>query len=434
MGKIKMPFKKKNKAEQPEDSQSSAKQVFFDRVGDFFSPEPQKEKVLRHEDFKRAGDTYYATVSAGYKISQRILAVILIFFLIFSLLTNFKEITFDNFFYLLKDFSAAAGSSESNYNILSYDSDTRHSFALYRGGLTLVSPSGVSSFTSTGRQTLNKTTPFSSPCIEASSKYFIVYDISGTTFSVYNSFARIFSKTLEYPVSAAAFSDDGTLAVITRDISHKSVVLLYDKNFEDKGKISSSKYAFDVKMSSSNDLLAVSYYGIGDGSGRTEIVMRKLSDIKQEAGEILIDGEFLLDCGFLDNGRFAAITDRAIRIYDKYFEELDAYEYGNGVVSGYNVSSHGAAVSYTLNSQNTTIVFDKSGKLLYNESINDTVRDIGVFDGYVFLRGDEGVVRIDPVSLNEQKLTSSQGKMLIYNSNTVLVCGDARAEYLIFED
>ncbi len=434
MGKLKMPWKIRKENSASKDSKGSVGHMFFDKISDLFNPEPQKEKVLRREDFKGAGDTYYAAVAAGYKISQRIIAVLLVFFLLVSLSVNFRQITYDNLFYLLKDFSAAAGTGKSAYNTLSYDSDTRHFFALYRGGLTVVNPSNISSFTATGRRTLNKTSQFSSPCIESSDKYFIVYDISGTTFAVYNSFARIYSETLEYPVSAASFAEDGTMAVITRDISHKSLVHIYSKSFKRLFSVpSSGKYAFDVEMSSENDRLAISYYGIGDGSGRTEISMRKLSDM-EELGEILIDGEFLLDCGFISDGCFAAVTDRAIRIYDKYFEEIDAYEYGSGTVSGYDVNEHGIAVSYTLNSKNSAIVFDKSGKLLYNENINDTVKDIGIFDGYVFLRNDEGVVRVNPVTLDEQRLTSSQGKMLIYSSNTVLVCGDARAEYLVFED
>ena len=36
------------------------------KIGHFFNPEPQKEKVLRHEDFNAAGDVYYASVSAGF--------------------------------------------------------------------------------------------------------------------------------------------------------------------------------------------------------------------------------------------------------------------------------------------------------------------------------------------------------------------------------
>ena len=36
-------------------------------ISTLFNPVPQKERVLRREDFNAAGDTYYATVSVAYK-------------------------------------------------------------------------------------------------------------------------------------------------------------------------------------------------------------------------------------------------------------------------------------------------------------------------------------------------------------------------------
>ncbi len=427
---MKFNFDKKNR----DNTESiSEKKGLFSKIGTFFSPEPQKEKVLRKEDFNGAGDTYYATVSAGYKISQRILILLLVLFLIFSFITNFREITYDNFFYLIKDFSAAADIESTNYQTLSYDSDTRHFFSLYRGGLTVVNPSKLSVFTATGRRTMSENSKFSSPCIESSDKYFIIYDTAGTTFSVYNSFSRIYTEELDYPVTCATFADDGSMAVITKDISHSSMVHVYNKNFKRIFTVPSDKYAFDVEMNSDYDKMAISYYGIGDGSGRTEVVIRTLSTT-EEFAQISIDGEFLLECGFLSDERFAVITDRSIRVYDKYFEELEAYSYNNGVVSGYEISKQGAAVSYTLNSKNIAVVFDKSGNLLYNETVNDNIKDIGVFEEYVFLRTDTGIIRVYAKNLNEEFLSSGQGKMLIYGIDTALVCGDAKAEYLVFED
>ena len=92
----------KNKGKSTKDT--SARSSFILKVKDLFDPQPQKEKVLRHEDFNRAGDTYYATVSAGYKVMQRVLVLILALFLAFSVITNFREITYDNFFYLILSF------------------------------------------------------------------------------------------------------------------------------------------------------------------------------------------------------------------------------------------------------------------------------------------------------------------------------------------
>ena len=435
---MKNPFgkNKQNKSQSAENNKSevSAASELFGKLTGFFSTEPQKEKVLRHEDFNGAGDTYYATVSAGYKISQRIIAIILVIFLSFSLATNFKEITYDNFFFLMKDFSAAASASEANvYDTVSYDSNTRHFFSLYKGGLAVANPSNITVFTATGRKTLQISSSFSSPCIASSRKHFIIYDTAGNTFSVYNSFARVYKETLDYPVTGAAFAENGAMAIITKDISHKSLVHVYNKNYKRTFTVPSDKYAFSVAMNSEYDRLAISYFDIGNGGGRTNIVLRKLTDMSA-LHEIHIDGEFLLDCGFLSDERFAVVTDRAVRVYDKYFDELDAYEYGNGTVSGFGISEHGVVASYTLNSKNIVIAFDKSGNLLYNENVSDNIKDIGVFENYLFLRTDSGVLRINTKNDDEKFLTSSQGKMLIYSADTALICGDSKAEYVVFED
>ena len=431
---MKSPLKSKdNSKKERKDDKTVLNSGFFGKLSDMFSPEPQKEKVLRREDFTAAGDTYYATVSVGYKIMQRIIVLILAIFLVFSLITNFREITYDNLFYLLKDFSTAVDMESSNYDTLSYDSNTNHFFSLFRGGLTVVNSSNISVFTATGRRTMNIQSAFSSPCVESSGKYFIIYDTAGNTFSVYNSFSRIFTQTLAYPITGACFADNGYMAVITRDISHKSMVNVYNKNFKILYTVPSDKYAYDVDMSSKADRLAVSYYGIGDGSGTSEIRILSLSTA-QDLESITIAGEFLLKCGFISDSVFAVITNKSIRIYDKNFEEIESVQYYNSAISGYSINEHGAAVSYTYNSTNVAVVFDSSGKLLYNESFDSNIKDIDIFDGYIFIRTDDGVLRVNGKNASQEFLSSGQGRLLIYNANTALVCGDSKAEYLVFSE
>ena len=270
----------------------------------------------------------------------------------------------------------------------------------------------------------------------SSDKYFVVYDTAGTEMAIYNSFSRIYKETFEYPISGAAFDDDGNLAIITRDTDHKSLVHVYNDNFKRMFTVpSSTKYAFDVAMNSHSDRLAIAYYGVGDGSGRTEIVFYSVAtEPPQEIDTVTVDGEFLLDCGFVNENLFAVVTNRTVRLYDKHFEELDSYDLENGVVSGFCINEYGVGVSYTVNSSNNAIVFDSRGNIKYDEIVNDNVRAISVFEGFVFLRTDAGVVRVDMQTLDEEFLTSGQGKMLIYSADTALVCGDSKAEYLVFGD
>jgi hypothetical protein len=432
-----MQMKKTNN--QNNDSQNAAEQKrslrsLAGKFRDLFSPEPQKQKVLRREDFNGAGDTYYASVSVGYKIVERILIIVLAIFLVVSLISNFSVITYDNFFYLLKDFSTAVDIETSNYNILSYSSNSRHYFSLYREGLVIANPSNISAYTATGRCTLQATSQFSSPCVMSSDKYFLVYDTSGNTFAIYNSFSRVYSETLEYPITDACFSDDGKFAITTRDISNRSLVHVYDDNFKRLYTVPSNNYAFDIAMSSEYDSMAICYYGIGNGSGVTQIDIRKLSSNLSIENSIIIDGEFLLQCGYLPNNFFAVITDSSVRIYNRVFEEVEVYDYAGAQISGFLINEYGAAVSYTQNSKNYAVAFDNNGRLVYDELTDTAVNDIGIYEGYIFLRTDLGVTRVDYKASTSQFLASGQGKMLIYSADTALVCGESKAEYLVFEE
>jgi hypothetical protein len=433
---MKNPFKKKVNTDSQHDKESgttSSSFVILEKIAMYFNPQPQKEKVLRHEDFNRAGDTYYATVSAGYKITQRLITVVLVFFLVLSLITNFNEITYDNFFYLIKDFADAVDVEQSDYDTVSYTSDSRHFFSLYRGGLVVVNPSTLAVYTATGRNTMNISSRFSSPCVESSDKYFAVYDTAGTTFSVYNAFSRIYSENFEYPITGVCFADDESVAVVTKDISHRSLVHIYNKNFKKKFTVPSDKYAFDIAIDSDSDRMAVCYYDIGDGSGVSQIVIRKYSNM-EEVADISINGEFVLKCGFISQNRFGVITNRSVRIYDKNFDEWNSEEYAAATVSGFYLDSYGAAIAYTENSKNIALIFDKTGNLVYNDTINDNVKDIGICEQFAFFRTDSGIIRIDTLTGNQQFLPSGQGRMLLYGADTALVCGDSKAEYLVFDN
>ncbi len=430
----------KNKKETNSTDMKKNVSVMVRKIGDFFSTEPQKEKVLSHEDFNVAGDTYYASVSASYKVAQRILIVALVVFIAFSLVTNAREITYDNFYYLIKDFTSASDVGNNTYETLSYESDARQRFVLYRGGIASVSPSKISIFTATGRRTLNKTSSFSSPFAVTSDRYVLFYDTAGTTFSIYNSFSRIYSEELPKPVKCASIADDGSFAVVTENERGYQTTRIYTKNFDFKAVIPSSDYIFSIALDSGREKLSVLSYDSGNGIGVTKLSVYDLSKMKDSKGnkitldkELEYDGEFPIKCGFTDNNTFAVITDSRVRILNKNFEEKNVSDdYSGGSLTGFFLNSDGVAVSVIKSSTSKIISYDKSGNKLYSKSIYENVLDIGVYGKFLFLQTARGVIRIDAESGDKEELLSGQGKMLIYNGNTVLVCGESKAEYLVF--
>ena len=407
----------------------------FNKVGGFFDPEPQKERVLNKEDFRGAGDVYFATVSAFYKVIERILWVALILFLTFSIATNYKEITFNNFFYLLKDFSSAADSETSNYQVLSYDSDKRQKFAIFRGGIVSASPSSVSVFTTSGRRSLRNNNDYYSPNLIACDKYVLVYDSASSSFSVYNSFSKVYNEKLESPITDAVFSEDGSFAVATREADIKTVIHIYGKNIKYRGYISQSDYIFDMTSSSSAGRLATIAYDVGDGTGETIISVYDTasSNSAKKLYEHSVEGEFPLSCSYLENGDLAVITNGSLRIFGEDLKEKEKVSFYDGSVSAFNASKNGAVAVVSSGSVRTVYAFDSNGKEIYDRQIGENIIRADIVEKYLFLQTSSGVIRIDTDDKTRQYLTSGQGSMLVYSEDTAIVCGEAKAEYLVFD-
>ncbi len=429
----------RGKNENSKETENDERILFSQRVRQFFSTEPLKEKVLQHEDFTAAGDEYYAHVSAAYKVAQRILWISFVCFLTLTIALNYQHITYDNFYYLIKDMSGAAQAGNSQYETLSYESDSRQNFVLYRGGVATVSPSKLSLFTATGRRTLNATSSYSSPYVISSNKYVLVYDTSGTTFSLYNTFSRVHTETLDYPITNAHIADDGSFVIVTRTADSRAMIYLYNKSFKRVAEISGDYYVFDAVMDSDQKKLALLTYDVGQGTGCTALAIYDLAKMEREKEitkieQIKYEGEFPLSCGFLGNDTFAVLTDQCIRILDGSYEVKEISDnYSGGTLTGYCLNEAGVAVSYSDSSKNLVIAFDKSGNMLYNDFVTFTVSDIAVYEDYVFLQTEQGVTRIYAPTGAEEHLSSGQGKLLIYNADTALVCGESKAEYLAFK-
>ena len=402
------------------------------RIGRFFSPEPQMEKVLRAEDFHAAGDTYYATVSAGYKVAQRLLWTVFVLFLMCSILFNYQEITYDNFFYLIKDFSGAADTDGRQYETLSYESDSRQNFVLYRGGLATVSPTKISVFTATGRRSFQATSSFSSPYAVSSNRYVLIYDTSGKTFSIYNSFARVYTETLDFPITDACLMEDGSFVIVTRSSDYRSVICVYNKRFEKAGELRSDSFVFDIAANKKTNTLTVASYNAGNGVGQTSLSVRELTTL-EETDQIVLEGEFPLGCDFLEGGSFSLITNRHIRIYDSDFSEKEkSADFSGEILRGFTLSAEGVAVATIEASQNKVYAYGRRGNELFSGSVSFNVLDIGIAGSYLFLQTEQGVARLYAPDGSSQILPSGHGDLLVYNEETALVCGESKAEYLIF--
>ena len=429
-------FFKMNKDEKNKQASDDRFSRLSDTISKYFSTEPERERVLKYSDFDAAGDSYYATVSARYKVLERLLFVCLAIFSIVSVTVNFKHITYDNFFFLIKDFGTAVDTETVRYETLSYDASADQSFCLYRGGLAVVSRSNVSAFTATGRRTLNSNDAYSKPFAISSDKYLLVYDMGDGNLSIYNSFAKVYTEKLDYPVVAASFCEEGSFVLLTRSEKYESEIIVYNKDFKKLVTYRRGSFATDVAISADGKTFGAVYCDTEGGIMSTQVLFFDIEN-NEKICEYSYTGEFPLACSFLERGGFALVSDGYVRIFDKSFKqkgESDRFSAGN--VSAVWCDEDYAAVSFNdgvVNDKNQIIVYDKKGELIYNNTVSSDIEQLSVFDGYIFIKNADGAGRISIKDSHLEQLECQDGKMLVYDGSTALVCAEAKAVYVEFK-
>lgn len=407
------------------------------RLSEYFTAEPEKERVLRFEDFDRAGDTYCATVSARYKVCQRIALSVLVCFMLVSVIFNIRNITYDNFFYLIKDFGAAAGSETQGFETLTYDASSGQSFALYRGGLAVASRSNVSVFTSTGRRTLNNNVTYSDPHAVSSDRFLLVYDMGRGGFEIFNSFAKVFSENTEYPISDATFSESGKFAILTRSEKHESQIMVYNSDFKRLASYSKGLFATDISLDKEGTRLGVVYVGTENGVASTYVVFYDLKN-HEKTHEYLYKGEFPLSAAFRDDGGFSVVTDSSVIMFDRRLtQEYVSASYGAKNVSAVFCDKNYTAVALNngvITDINEIIVFDKNGQMVCSETLSLSVSQMTASDGFLFIKSRDAAHRIRIKDSSVETLKCPDGKMVLYDNKTLLICSQSKAVYLEFDN
>ncbi len=383
-------------------------------------------------------NAYYDNVSNIYHSLFLIFLAALLVFVCVSMLCNLELFTYENFYYLAKDISAASDLLTGSGDVINYETSVRNqTFALYRGGLAVGGDSGLQLFTATGRETLNTSPDYVQPVLHGSESYLLVYDIGEKRYSVYKSFVCVHHEETEYPVFAGAMSDSGYYAVVSESYNHAGVVSLYNDRFELVNRYNRTDMVTCVDINESGNRMAFATVGMQNGAYVSTLVIAVPGE-SQTHVEMKFDSLFAYDVTFIDQHRALLVGDRASYIVSvddgtvicpiEYAGMQLAYADTNQSITVLMFSINPVADTYRM------IITDKNGTLIADQTFDAGISQLAVFEGYVYFVADRGVVRIDPATMKYQLLEcSTQGKsLLITDKNEVLLCGGQSAAYYKF--
>ncbi len=389
---------------------------------------------MGNTDKERSG--YFLSLSRKYKKASHIIYLALVASFIITLLFNAKLMTYTNFSYLIRDLNSAAELAEENYNSISYDNDDMRITDGFRGGVVTVSSNDIAIYTATGRRTLYMSENFLSPQITVSKKYAVVYDLGGNKFSVYNSFARVYTETLDYPISSVTTADNGWIAVVTKDAAHVSVVNVYDDDFKLRSSYTfASAHVMFVDINEKNDRLAICKTESGIDRFSTSVMISELGKDKKVFDKMISEGMPYGGC-FVEGGDFQlACTNGYYLIDPANGDVLKKYDFNDMNSNRATFERNGCAISLSDNSgvvNNLILVFDKKGNMVYNTNIANGILDMELSGEELFINHEEKISRtnIKNGNVSITNISEKGSDIIVYDGNNILLCCKTKAKYI----
>ena len=383
------------------------------------------------------GNEYYENISAGLGILQVILYLSLFAFVVFAFLTNTNLITYQNFYHFFQDLNASAERVDIfSHDSLSYPTDEEQSFTLYRKGLAVAGNTSVTIFSATGRQLVSHGIQYNDPVAVGSGKYLLVYERGGRQYSLYNANTQMHAGETEYPILGAAISDSGMYAIISSASDANSAVYLYNNRFALINIYKKGGNVLDVAISSDGSRVAILTVIPNEGGVSTSVMLaepRKGTAI----AENIVASSMGVRCHFTESGKLVALCTTGVAYLSAEGRVEFFYDFEGKIPTTADLSEDGVAVCLKkteISEKNIIIIFDKSGKIVYNDVVPQSVDQIAYRSGVLFFADHGGVSRLDIQSgqVDFEEYVTDGKVLLAINEREILLCSPQKAVYITF--
>ena len=377
-------------------------------------------------------DIYLAKASYRYAYIKRLLCVALAFVMVLFLLSG--ALSYEKLYYLAKDVKLANDYVNSEHDTITYNVGNSQTFAIYREGLAVASRERFSIFSSGGRELLSFDHNLGNPKLASSDKYVLLYDVGGKQFSLYNSFSKVYDKTLDNPIYGASVSENGTYAIITSSLDYTSIVSVYKSNGTKYDYNFASARVVSVCLSEKGkDMAVLLAYSSGDEI-RSEIRLYRIGKNDYESESISFSG-IPYAVQILSGGNILVVGANGINAFNSNLNLVGEY-FANEEIYLYSFGEDSIAISYFSSESGKTdvLVLNKRGKLENEIEFNERIIDIALCDGYIFVQKIGGFERIN---LSNEKSVQIDYialgyKMIVGDKKTLIICADSHAKYLDF--
>ena len=391
----------------------------------------KKEAVINVFGEENSYNTFYDSVSVAFRMASFLIIAAFLLFIVTSAFSNAGEFSYENLEYIVRNFALTLDENKDDtvYSIR-YNPDSSRTYSLFGKGLSVCGSSGISVYSSTGRQTCSENFNYKDPIMISSEKYALVYDNGGLNYSLYNTFTEVYSTELEYPVRGAAISDNGFYALITSSHEFQSTVEVYNDNFAIVNRFNKTGYVVDVDINDQAVLIATVNADDQIGAYSVEMLLCNIGETEPQAVSTVVC-DLPLSCNITSDGYMLVCSNSAV-FFDNKGKEIASYSYSDRDLSMFEFDGENLFLLFKVpgfNLSYNSVCINSKCEVLYKYQIGSTVFDIEICNAKAFILTDTSLVAIDAYGVSEIDFSGADHncKLLTYNSNSVYVCTDTSA-------
>ena len=393
------------------------------------SATPTHEAAVR-ESVTDAG--YYQEISIRYASAQLVGILLLALFFALSLLSDSALLSANSLAVFAKDMTSSISLHEGNArDTLVYTADEENRYAQFREGLAVLGHDKLTVFTATGREAYTDRISYATPRLAASGRYLIAYDLGGTSYSLYNSFARVERADTESPIRTVAAANNGLYAIVTDGSEYTSLVTLYNERFRAINRYHIKEYTVCATLDEQGERLLLASVFSQEGRMATKLMLAAPGE-EEASAEWTVEDVYPVAVDMAENGNVMLLSTDAVIWFDQKGNELARHAFMPEDVISYRLNEHGCLLLCRVSAERadrSLLVLDQKGREVYHVELAESVKD-AVYDGKgLGVLTDEALLlyrKGEEQPAGSTSLTGAYTSLMSCGEHEFFVCGDAK--------
>ena len=266
------------------------------------------------------------------------------------------------------------------------------------------------------------------PALAAGKTRFVLYNRSGNELRVESRTQNLYTKKLENNIFLCAMSDNGTLAVVTDDVSSMAELLVYSPTMEQQLRWNmTSNDGTPLRMAFSPDSRRLAAAAVTAGGGQMQTNLYVVTLAQGDPVNVGSQSGVPQWMGWLSGTTLLAVYDSRAILYNAAGGERARYEFGGGTLRDVSVDSAGNVALLLASGQVCQLVtLDKELNVQYSGNVTTSNKVVRRGE-LVYLLTDSTVESLTSAGEYQwsQSLTARPQALLADAKQTLVFCGNA---------